>query len=183
MNKYIFWIITLAFSLLLLFMIENIGATYLLGDHYEKPTQEYEEEYLTIEEFKVKLGNEESIDVENLPFEIQLLSAKAFLTRIIVMIFALITTVAVAIIIKGKRVEFNVMMLDNSERKINIFRITMYIFVLIVAFLTSQTYPSVFLLGWVLTLLWIVNLLLFVVWMLNIVYAIKENRARKAMKL
>lgn len=189
MNKYIFWILTLVLALVLVFLVGYIGTAYLFSDKYV-PNEMYEEvngdEFITLDEFKAIIEKGETIEnVEfaDIPFELQMVQAKSFITRIVVMVISLFLTIAVGFIIKGKRIEFDVLMLDSSNKKINGVRIALYVIIIMVAFMSSQTYPILYLLGWAQILILILSLLVLTVWILNILYALAERRALKGNKI
>ena len=190
MNKFLFWVLTLVFSLILIFAVDYIGITYLIGDKYVPSEGVYEytqsDDLITLEDFREKINSNEKIDIqefEKMPIEIQIQQAKAFFLRIIVMIFCVLFSFVLVWPIKGKRIEFDVMLLDNSKKKTNMVRISLYVIVIMTAFFSSQNYPANYLLGWVQTLLVVIALLVFIVWILNIIYAFAVRRAAKSNRI
>lgn len=187
MNKFLFWAITIVVSLLLCIMVYFVGYSYLTSDQYvpmENMEEDTEgtEEFMKLEDFLNALKNsetEEQVNVlfEKMPLEMRLVQARAFLTMLFCMIVPMVLVIFIGWLFKDKKkIDFGVLELDPSDKKVNIVRISLYILLLMVAFLASQVYPVTYLLGWVVTLLWLGYVFLLMVWTLNIMYAFRDRR-------
>jgi hypothetical protein len=142
------------------------------------------EEYLELDEFFNGLQNsqtEEDVNalMEKMPFEMRMVQAKAFLVVVFCMIISMVLILFVGLVIKDKKLDFSILMLDSSEKKINIVRISLYIVMLMVAFTASTKYPAAFLPGWGLAVLWLVYIFMLIVWTINILYALKKRKLQK----
>ena len=187
MNKYVFWVLTLLFSLVLLFGNDYINATYLLSDKYvetDMVKNSYNQGYMSIAEYKESISNADVIEVENQPIEFQVLYFKYYVTGIVIIVFLLLITVALEIIIKSKRIKLDVFKFNGDEKKMNILRIILYMLTIMTSTMTFNIYPLNYFLGWVQTFIWIITWFLVIAWALNIIYAIRDNRlTRKEKKI
>ena len=186
MNKILFIVITLLVFITLIFLGDYVGGSYLLSDQYVTNEALYEniedENIVSLDDYIEKTKNGEGVIVDNFndyPIEIQLLQVKSFIIRVFIVIITIILMIISIFIIKSNRIEFTVLMLDNSERGINMVRIALYVVIIMVAFTASQTYPLTYFLGWTMSLMWIITLLVIMIWILNIIYAIKDRKALK----
>ncbi len=185
MNKYLFWILTLVLTLVLVFAANSIELNYLLSDKYietEMAIESYKDGHLSINEFKEKVENGDTIDQENYPYEFIVASASSFLMRTIMIVVVALISLAVRIIIKGKKIRFSVLIPDVSNKRINTVRIVFYILAIISIYFSFNTYPTNFMMGWVHVLLVLVSWIVGIVWVLNISYSIIENRENKMKK-
>lgn len=162
MNKYLFWILTIILTLILIFMIGYTGTlAYIQSDEYVEPGE----------------------TIEEIPLEMQIAWASSVLVGLISMVLCTFFAIMIGWVIKGKRIELNVLMYDNSERKINAVRISFYVITIMAAFTASQAYPVTLWAGWVMVLLWIAAMLTLAIWTLNIIYAFAQRRALKGKKI
>lgn len=187
MNKYLFWLLTMVVSLILCVMVYFAGYSYLTSDQYVpmEGLTEDTDEYMELDEFFEALKNsqtEEEVNalVDKMPLEIRLVQARAFLVGLFCMIVSMVLVVFIGWLFKDeKKVDFSVLELDPSDKKINIVRISLYILLLMVAFISSQAYPITYLLGWGVTLLWVGYVFILMVWILNIIYSFRNRRQQK----
>jgi hypothetical protein len=187
MNKYLFWVLTLVVSLILCVMVYYTGNSYLTSEQYvplPKESIPQDGEYLELDEFFEGIENiqteEEANDLmEKMPIEMRIVQAKAFLVVIFCMIMSMALILFVAFVIKDSKIDFSVLPLDSSDKKINVVRISLYIVLLMVAFTSSTKYPPAFLPGWGLAVLWLGYIFMIIVWILNILYAFKERKQQK----
>ncbi len=190
MNKVVFLILTFVILIVSILVSDYTSINYLMGDYYVASQEIYENEQdqylsdaLTLDEYKEKIKKEEPLgieDVSQLPIEIRIIQTESFLLRVLVFGMLVILIIFSTFVIKSKKIKFSVMTFDSKETILNIIKISLYLMIVITAYMNSRFYPNNFLLGWSVPFMWGISMLAIVIWALNIIVALKEIRRNKS---
>ncbi len=184
MNKLLFLVLTLIILIVGMYVFDMIAGQYLLTDYYvpldvsviEDDISMPLDEYLEY----VKNGEDPGIEsIDELPWDIKMINFKSMTFRIFIFVVSVLLSIFGGFVLKGNRIDFSLLQLDPTYKKINMVRIAMYVSAVMAMIMTSRKYASAFLIGWLYPVIWLIILGVLIVWTLNIIYAIKENRASK----
>lgn len=189
MNKLLFLTLTTLCLIILIVASSVVESNYIVSDYYIPNDMFQSEDGVEVDSAAMPLKEyleyvDKGIDPEfedftEYPLEFQLVEAKSALLRIFSFIIILTLSIFAGFLIKDNRIDFSVLALDSNEKGINMARIAMYVSIIMTVFITSQSYPFNYIVGWIPTVLWIISLLAIMVWILNIIYAFKERKALK----
>ncbi len=184
MNKLLFLILTLVVLIVAMYVFDIIAGEYLVSDYYvPMDTSEMGDDgSMPFEEYMgyIRSGEDPGIeDFSELPWDIKMINFRSMVYRVFIFVVAVVLSVFGGFVMKENRVDFSLLQLDPAYRIVNMARIAMFVTAVMIVIITAQRYASVFLLGWLYPAIWLIILAILIVWILNIIYAIKDNRAAK----